>query len=250
MKETINFTDSNGLKISGVLNVPEGATKAVLLNHGLGTGKDSGTCIKLQEKLEKQGIATLRIDLYGHGQSEGDFEDLTVSKACDDIRQGLKVLRSKGFSVVGLEGASFSGIASIIVASEDKDLAFLALKAPVSDYLDLEIQRNGQEYLDNWKEVGHKEFFSKLYGPRKIKYAFVEDFMKYNGYDLAATISIPFFIVHGDKDDRVPLEQSKKTCSLSSNCQLEIIEGADHNFTEHKELVVNKLFEFIMSQIG
>jgi len=65
----------------------------------------------------------------------------------------------------------------------------------------------------------------------------------------------PFLIVHGDKDTVVPLEQSKELAqdlkSAKSNCTLEIIPGANHDFgTEERVNRVVKFFDLVLKKHG
>jgi dipeptidyl aminopeptidase/acylaminoacyl peptidase len=50
-------------------------------------------------------------------------------------------------------------------------------------------------------------------------------------------------IVHGNKDETVPVEQSKKMAGMIENCRLEIIDGGDHTYS--KEENFRKLLELI-----
>ena len=58
---------------------------------------------------------------------------------------------------------------------------------------------------------------------------------KVNAFQAAPKIKIPTLIVHGDKDESVPVEQSQKTAGLIQNCRLEIIEGSDHRFSRPED---------------
>ena len=137
MKEKLFFKNSKGNKLCGILSNPTSHKEnpIIILCHGFSTGKDGRTYLRLEEILNKNGVSTLRFDLFGHGESEGKFEEITTSEAVDDIENAIQFLKASGYKKIGLFGSSFGGMASIIAASKTNDLYVLALKSPVSDYL-------------------------------------------------------------------------------------------------------------------
>ncbi len=97
MHEKIFFSNSKGDKLCGVFSNPvnDDSVPIVILCHGFTTSKDSLTNRRLEEVLNKQNVATLRIDLFAHGESEGRFEEITVSEAVDDIINAIKYVQEK-----------------------------------------------------------------------------------------------------------------------------------------------------------
>jgi pimeloyl-ACP methyl ester carboxylesterase len=76
----------HGLRLSGTLVLPNGAGQATVLVHGGGlTREEGGFFARLAVRLGDAGIASLRFDLRGHGESEGRQEDLTIA----DIRAAI-----------------------------------------------------------------------------------------------------------------------------------------------------------------
>ncbi|MDD5489470.1 MAG: alpha/beta fold hydrolase [Candidatus Moranbacteria bacterium] len=253
MNQKIYFTNSNGLKLCGILSNPtdDVAKPIMILCHGFTTGKHSTTYVKLEELLNAKGIATFRFDFFGHGESEGKFEDITISEAADDILRAIEYLEGLGYSKMGLFGSSFGGAASIIAASKTKDLSLLVLKSPVADYMEREMGKGNKKELGEWKEKGFKDYFDSKGNKYKLNYTFFEDFAKNDGYEAAKKIIIPVLIVHGDADTSVPIEQSKKLRKTLANAKLEIIKGANHHYSDpehyqkHLDLVMNFIVENI-----
>lgn len=122
--------------------------------QGLGTSKNSRSYVGLEKILNKAGLVSFRFDFFGHGESEGSFRNLTVSKAVDDVLSAIKFLKKMGFSVFGLAGSSFGGLVCLIAASKSKDLSALALKCPVSNYLERECATKPEKLLIDWKKKG------------------------------------------------------------------------------------------------
>ena len=247
----VYFENSNGDKLCGVLSNPSGnKTKPIIIMaHGFSTSKDSGTYVSLANNLDSYKISSFRIDFYGHGESEGKFEDITVSEAVDDILQAIKFLKSKGYKKIELMGGSFGGIASIMAASKSKDLHLLVLKSPVSNYLEKEMETKSKKELMEWKKKGYRYYESGDGRKLKLNYTFFEDFKNNNGFKVASKISIPTFIVHGDADETVPYKQSVKTAKLMPNCKLHTVKEANHHYDGegHKEEALEAMTKFIVT---
>lgn len=121
------FQNSKGNKLVGIIsNADRSKDKPVIiLAHGFTSSKDSDTYTTLAEELEKHGLTSFRFDFFAHGESEGEFEDITVSEATDDILQAIAFLKTLGYRHIGLMGSSFGGAASIMAASKTSDLFVL-----------------------------------------------------------------------------------------------------------------------------
>jgi len=219
----------------------------VVLCHGFTTNKESETYLLLEKELNEKGIAVFRFDFFGHGESEGKFENITISEALDDTLRAIDFLKEQGYSKIGLFGSNFGGMAALLAAAKSPELFVLALKAPVSDYLGQITAKEDKVNVEEWKEKGFVPHQSSRMGLQKLNYSFFEDAGKTSGFEAAKKINIPTLIVHGSQDKVVPVEQSKKTCSLIENCRLEIIEGAGHKFSNPGEFekAVKLIVEFI-----
>jgi dipeptidyl aminopeptidase/acylaminoacyl peptidase len=254
MKDKIFFENSQGIRLYGVLSNPTNnqMKPIIILCHGFSTSKDSRTFVRLEEILNEEGISSFRFDFYAHGESEGKFEEITTSEAVDDVQNAIEFLKKSGYEKIGLVGSSFGGLASILTASQSDDLYLLALKSPVSDYKSMAHTRHSKKEIDDWKNKGYIELDSVNEERRRLNYSFYEDAEKVNAYEAARKIKIPALIVHGDEDDTVPIEQSKKTACLIENCRLEIITGCDHIYSnpEHFEKLLELVSGFIFENSG
>ncbi len=241
------FLDSHGKKICAIISGPAGnkGNPIIVFGHGFASSKDSQTEKRLEKILNERGILTFRFDFFGRGESDGKPEDITISKAVDNIMDVLDYLKGHGYRKMGLCGFSFGGIASLMAASRRKDLYLLALKSPVSDYTD---KMDTQHDISSWKKRGYTYHVSGKGQKTKLNYAFYEDARKHDGYVAARKIKVPTLIVHGDQDISVPVEQSMKTSKLLENCEFVIIPGADHQYSnqEHFEKMLKTVSDFII----
>ncbi len=133
---------SNGLKVFGVLHLPETKTEskipAVLFCHGFGGNKIGKfrLAVKLAERLSQIGIASLRIDFRGSGDSEGDFADTTIQTQLDDAKIALQYLQehpSIDTSNIAVAGRSLGGAIATHLAAEHGQIRALALWCPLFD---------------------------------------------------------------------------------------------------------------------
>ena len=87
---------SEGQRISGILHLPEKENPpCVIASHGLLSSKDSEKYIALGNRLSQEGIAMLRFDFRGIGESEGRIEDDTVSRRIVDLGSAIDFVRSR-----------------------------------------------------------------------------------------------------------------------------------------------------------
>src|SRR5690349_4286143 len=85
----------DGLRLAATLVQPDAqATSAAVLVHGGGaTREEGGFFTRLADGLGQAGIASLRFDLRGHGESEGRQEELTLSTILNDIAVAIGHVR-------------------------------------------------------------------------------------------------------------------------------------------------------------
>jgi cephalosporin-C deacetylase-like acetyl esterase len=79
--EAVEFYSNDGIRLRGVVSTPTAASaiSCVVFAHGEGRDKDDcGLFASVAKHLAVSGHATMRFDIRGHGQSEGEQEELTV----------------------------------------------------------------------------------------------------------------------------------------------------------------------------
>ncbi len=233
--EKIYFTNSRGEKLAGILTIPEGSKQIVVMCHGMHSCKDRPSTSTLSDDLNKRELATLRFDFAGHGDSEGNVEDVCITNQTEDLKAAVDSVSGK-FKDIFLYGSSFGGAVVLAYTSRNKTAKLLALKAPVSAYSEIWEQKLGDSGLKEWEGKGFLERENAEGKKYKLKYSLYEDSLKYNYY-LYELIKTPTLIVHGSRDESVPVKQSMDLSKHMPNAVLEIVKGADHRFTKKQHFV-------------
>ena len=129
-----------GITLAGTLTKPKsgGPFPAVLLISGSGA-QDRNEMIfghkpflVLADYLTRQGLAVLRVDDRGTGQSTGDFAKATTEDFAGDVEAGIDYLKTRPDidpARIGLIGHSEGGLIAPMVAARRKDVAFIVLLA-------------------------------------------------------------------------------------------------------------------------
>lgn len=222
------FLDSEDGKVCAEL-IDAGGESAVILSHGYLSNRNSRTNQALARILREKGISTVSFDVYGHGDSEGDVEHLTVSKAVSSTLAAYDHA-SSGYKRIGICGSSFTGSVSLIAASK-RDPAVIALKCPVFMPRELWDWRHGEKGIREWKERGYVE----TWGSRWYFEAY-EDAKGYDMKAIASSVKAPTLVVHGDKDVTVPISQAENLIHFLGSQEKRLLEikGADHFFKDER----------------
>jgi pimeloyl-ACP methyl ester carboxylesterase len=237
MEEALTFHDEWGHRVSAVLSRPESTTtNIVVLCHGFLSNKNSTTNKTLTHLLNDRGLATFRFDFFGQGESEGLFEDITTSLAVGQARAAIADVLSRGYKAVGLVGSSFGGLVSILATARCQDVSCLALKCPVVDFAEELGLEFGPDELARWQAT---DTIPNIMGGServRLKYGLYEDCLRQSAYGPAAQITAPTLIVQGQRDEMVPLHQSRKLFELLKGPKrLDLLPEADHQFTRSED---------------
>src|ERR1700722_17738329 len=135
--------ENQGQKIFGILHrpvIPSDKYPAVLICHGLAGHKTGKYRIYVifAEMLAKVGIASLRIDFRGSGDSEGDFSDMTLTSEVSDALLSLdflKTVQDVDADRIGIFGRSIGGTVAFMTVHRDpaKCIKSIATWAPIFD---------------------------------------------------------------------------------------------------------------------
>lgn len=161
--DTLTFRNEEaGVSLQGTLTHPEDEAQvpAVVLVAGSGPSDRNGTImghkpfLVLADALTRRGIAVLRFDERGVGESGGQHKGATTLDLAGDVRAAVRTLAQReevDAQKVGVVGHSEGGLIAPIVATQTDQVSFLVLLAApglpghaiLADQLDRHIRRQG-----------------------------------------------------------------------------------------------------------
>ncbi len=235
-REAITLVNE-GQKIFGILHLPllKKKVPAVLICHGFGgnkTGKHR-LFVTLSQHLAKQGIAVFRFDYRGAGDSEGEFDDITLEGKVSDTLKCLEFLKNHPAvdpSRIGILGRSLGGAIASIAAGKNEEIKSIALWAPVFT------SEPWKKMWDAFKAnpASSHQILASL--PSMPNVRFLEQFFKLDmPKALEKLKNIPLLHIHADKDAIVKAEHSQayqKARQESDKTKFIILQNSDHDFSE------------------
>jgi len=116
--EQFEFSGAAGQTLAGEIHMPAVTPVAwALFAHCFSCSKESRAARYVSAALAEQGIATLRFDFTGLGESEGAFEGTTFARDVEDILAAADALREHYSAPALLVGHSRGGTASLAAAA-------------------------------------------------------------------------------------------------------------------------------------
>ena len=131
MTQTAVTFPSAGLKLSGVVHVPDDARPgerrpAFMVLHGFGSNKSSSNVMEPTKILNGMGYVVFRFDMRGCGESEGERGNLICLEQVEDTSSALTFL-AKHPAVdpdrIAVVGSSFGGAVAVYTGGVDPRVA-------------------------------------------------------------------------------------------------------------------------------
>ena len=254
LKTEISFYN-NGQLIRGILTEPaemSATCPAILILNGFAENKNGMDITGTEEAMyemtarifAENGIASLRIDFIGSGESEGKWENTTFSSQINDAIEAINYIQSIpriNPNRIGVLGLSQGGLVAACTASRDDKVKTAVLWSPVSvpayTYSDIlgwdvvieSLSLEGDEMLEATLPWGPTTFLKKPFYQELFLIDPVAEIAKYNG---------PLMVVVGLRDATVfPQPQMgmlftkyhdglEKLVILDSDHMLDVIENS------------------------
>jgi alpha/beta superfamily hydrolase len=204
--ERFDFPCSGDRLLAGRLDLPDGDPRAyALFAHCFACGKGSPAAVRIAAALAAKGIATLRFDFTGLGDSEGEFANSGFSSNVEDLVAAAEHLRSTRQAPAILIGHSLGGSAILAAARFIPEARAIAtIGAP------FEINRPGRTLGSRLQEIEREgEATVEIAGrPFRIRRSFVDDLKSQDQALRLRELDRALLIFHAPTDDVVPIEDS------------------------------------------
>lgn len=225
--------------IPAVVTMPaqeqEAPYSAVVMLHGTGSNKDEAgmAYIEAAAAMAQCGIASIRFDFMGNGDSTADYVNYNFTsanidaKAAADYLAGMEDVDGERLAVMGW---SQGGTNALLAAAEYPE----TFKAVITWAGALDLTDLTGDFAKDYATAKKDGYYEKTFDwrePLHIGPKWFEDVKNTDVLKEAAKIEAPILSIHGDQDTTVPLDDSFSVFSLDkekNTCW--IVEGADHTF--------------------
>lgn len=206
IRKKISFENKSGITLSAALELPLMPIKYyAIFAHCFSCGKDIFAASRISRSLASAGIAVLRFDFTGIGESEGDFGNSNFTSNIDDILSAAKYLREEYSAPQLLIGHSLGGTAAIHAAKDIEECkAVVSIGSPSIPGHILKHFPNEVKQLENQDsltvEIGGKSF--------EIKKQFVDDLNAKSSTSVISDLRKALLVFHSPLDNIVSIEEA------------------------------------------
>ena len=244
------YITDDGIRLNAKLDMPaEHGDKCplVIVIHGFTGHMEERHITAVSQILNECGFATLRVDMYGHGHSDGKFEDHTLYKWLTNALAVIDYARGLDFVTdLYLCGHSQGGMTVMLAGAMKHDVITGLIPLSPAWMIPEEARKGtllGRDFdpdripdmLGDWGERG--------LGGNYIRVAqtiHVEDAIdRFDG---------PVLIVHGDEDEAVPVEYGIRAAERYKDCKLVLIPGDTHCYDYHLDQVLDAVREWMQGR--
>ena len=197
---------------------------------------------------KKNKLGFLGVEYSGHGKSSGEFTKGNISKWTNETKDIIKnIINKNDFILIGSSMGSWISL-NLFRYFKNQIKGFLGIgSAP--EFLEKIMWKKFTKKMKN--ETIRKGIYNLKHGGYEypITYQLIKDGRKNKVLDKNINLKIPVTMVHGSKDDAVPVIYSKKVLKLFTKAQkkLLIIKNGDHSLSNKRPLkkIVNALDSII-----
>ena len=234
--ETVTMRSRRGVRLAGILHWPAGVTDlgsrpVIVLCHGMESTKEGTKHQALAARVTALGYPCLRFDFSFVGESEGSFEDITISGEVEDLGGAIDFLAARGATTFGVVGSSLGGTVAVLFAGDDPRVRALVTIAAVALPLGI-VQRMDPAAVDAWRRTGVRGE-----GEGALRRTFLDDLECVDVLAAARRLTAATLVTHGDADDVVPVEDAYALfAALPEPKALAVTPGCDHRHSDPAHL--------------
>jgi putative redox protein len=234
--EKIVFQNGRGAELAARLEHPEGeAWSTALFAHCFTCSKDGAAASRVSRELGREGLAVLRFDFTGLGNSSGDFGNESFSSNVQDLLAAAAHLRSIGRPVELLVGHSLGGAAVLAAAGALPEVRAVATIGAPSDPEHLKRLLAGS--LEAIERDGRAEV--ELAGRRfKVSRDFVRDLERQRLAERVRDLDRALLICHAPRDEVVGIEHAAALFQAARHPKSFLsLDTADHLLSKQRDAV-------------
>jgi len=232
--ERVEFEGSLGAKLAGRLELPAGPPRAyALFAHCFTCSKDVFAASRIAARLSEQGIAVLRFDFTGLGQSDGDFANTDFSSNVTDLVCAADFLRQTYAAPTLLVGHSLGGAAVLAAADQIPEAKAVATIGAPADAA--HVAENFGSHLEAIEADGEAEV--ELAGRTfRIRKSFLDDIRAQEFTPKIAQMKKALIVFHAPRDAVVGIENAEQIFVAAKHPKSFVsLDDADHLLTRRAD---------------
>lgn len=246
-RESVTVTD-DGIRLVGILESPSAEPgPLVLVLHGFTSSKDRPHTIAACEAMREAGFATLRFDLYGHGESGGEFRKHTLHKWISNTLAVMDWAERQDFvTELWLSGHSQGGLTAALVAGAAPErVRGLILRAPA--FMIPRCAREGEMLGVCFDPSQIPESFPTIKG-LTLEADYIRSAQAIRVEEAIDAFPGPVLLLHGEADDVVPFRDVETAAGRYRSCKLVLIPGETHHFDQAREQMKSVIRDWLSQQ--
>lgn len=215
----------------------------VIVVHGLTGHMEEPHILAEVQALNEGGYATLRVELFGHGKSEGNFYDHTVILWVQELLQVIDYAAAfEWVKELYLTGHSQGGATVLLATALKQDkLKAIILQAPAMLIKEAALEGN---MLGNVFDPDQVPEELQLNGrPVSGNYFRVNQLLPFK--EATKCIYKPMQIIHSDADEMVPFFYAQRLKDEIAHAELVTIPGDNHVYEQQIGMVTEAMVEFL-----
>jgi uncharacterized OsmC-like protein/alpha/beta superfamily hydrolase len=223
----LTFTNAAGENLSGVLETPDSPpVYYALFAHCFTCSKDISAAARISRGLVDKGVAVLRFDFTGLGDSEGDFAGTNFTSNLQDLVSAADFMQKNYTAPKLLIGHSLGGAAVLAVARTLESVqAVVTIGAPATaDHIE-------HVFTDASGELPDSDNIEVMLGGKTltVQRQFFEDLRIHNTVEHISDLGKPLLIFHSPIDEIVSIDEAARIYSAARHPKSFIsLDDADH----------------------